>query len=150
MHLERIERYSSALSMRRVCSILTLVALLCPMALPLWASTMDMTQPASCHRMPMHSETASQTAAHHCHDMAGAGGSSSADQGDGATLTVSSHPEKCPMNCCSQAAPPSAAALHNSSFLPMPATVEARPHFAPVMFARAGFSSHTDRGPPTL
>ena len=150
MHLGRIERYSHALSMRRVCSILTLLAVLYPMATPLWASAMDEAQPTSCHRMPMRSETVSQANPHHCHDMDDSAAAATPDEGKGASLTASSHSEKCPMNCCTQVVPRTAAALHSSSLLPLPSAAEVRPLGVALAFTSAGFSSHTDRGPPTV
>jgi hypothetical protein len=57
--------------------------------------------------------------------------------------------EKCPMNCCVQAVPPTVAALPAASFIPQLHVIEASIHVFAVKFSSAGFSSHTDRGPPS-
>lgn len=141
----RIEGYSQPLSMQRMCSILALIAVLCPVGLPLWASATGAPSGMVCHRMPMQDGTQLHHA-HHCH-MAGMMGS---DTGDSPIVLEPAVSEKCPMNCCMQAAPPTVAALPPASFLPQPHVMQHSVVVVAVTFACPGFSSHTDRGPPSL
>jgi len=66
---------------------------------------------------------------------------------DGAS--VSGRSESCPMNCCTQGSLPNATAVVSFSLIPPLAVTDAEIHLVPVTFTSAGFSSHTDRGPPT-
>lgn len=141
----RLEGYSQPLSMQRMNSILALVAVLCQVGLPLWASAAETPSAMVCHRIPMQGGTQSHHA-HHCH-MAGMMVSETENSPISASSAVS---EKCPMNCCIQAAPPTVAALPPASLLPQPHVVQHSMHVADVTFASPGFSSHTDRGPPSL
>lgn len=143
--LLRIEGYSQPLIMQRMCSILALVAVLCPIGSPSWAAATGAPSGMVCHRMPMQAGTQSHHS-HHCH----MGGMMAAETGNSPVISTSALSEKCPMNCCMQAAPPTVAALPPASFLPQ---LHVMPHGVPVTavtFATAGFSSHTDRGPPSL
>jgi len=134
--------------MRRVCSILAILTVLCPMASPLWASAIQKAHLASCHRLPMANNGVQRAShpAHHCHDMDADESQAPADTNP--SLVSGSSSEKCPMNCCLQAAPPTVAALPAASFLPLPVATRTQVSFLPVTFTSAGFSSHTDRGPP--
>lgn len=138
------------MNMRRLCSILALFAVLCPVASPLWAAVIHPAQPASCHRMPMATTEGEPAArpAHHCHDMDGNEQVPTAETNP-AVMNASSS-EKCPMNCCLQAAPPTVAALPADSFLLFLVAARTALHVVPDTFTSAGFSSHTDRGPPGL
>jgi hypothetical protein len=135
------------LRMKKLFSIATAVVLLYSMYLPAWARDMEPTQAASCHRMPMQSATAQPAGEHarkhHCEEM-----DMAATQPSEGNSIASSHSHSCPMNCCEQGTPQSGATVSAVSFLPPLATSEAEPHFAAIVFASAGFSSHTDRGPP--
>jgi hypothetical protein len=62
---------------------------------------------------------------------------------------VDSAPNGCPMDCCSQRHLPSVIVLPTLTFLPMLAVSDGDIYAAAVKFTRPGFSSHTDRGPPT-
>src|SRR5690349_13372607 len=98
--------------MQRICSILALLALLVPFASPIWVNAETMPYGASCHRMPM--ETAGTQASgheHHCHETTAQ--ATGTETGNTVASTASS--EKCPMNCCSQSAPPTAVALPASA-----------------------------------
>jgi hypothetical protein len=133
--------------MQRFFSILAILALLFPFASPLLVSAETMPYGASCHRMPM--ETAGTHAPrheHHCHEMA----AQATDADAGNTVASTANSEKCPMNCCSQSAPPTAAALHTASALPLLGATEFKMHSVAVTFSSPGFSSHTDRGPPSI
>jgi hypothetical protein len=139
----------SSLHMQRVCSILAMFAVLCPVVSPLWASAMHTAEAASCHRMPLGKARPTAHPAHHCHYMDAAGQQTSNTGRDTAVLKSGS-PERCPMNCCLQAAPPTTAALPAASFVPALVVSRTQVHFLPVTFTSTGFSSHTDRGPPSL
>lgn len=95
--------------------------------------------------MPM--ETAGTQASgheHHCHEMTAQ--ATGTETGNTVASTASS--EKCPMNCCSQSAPPTAVALPASA-LPLLHITDFKMHSVAVIFSNPGFSSHTDRGPPS-
>jgi hypothetical protein len=134
--------------MRRFCSILALIVVLCPLAVPLWASGSVTPTVMSCHRVPLQNAQPSKArSAHHCHDMA-----NMMPQGSdtGPAVDGSGHSEQCPMNCCVQAVPPTVAALPAASLLPQLHVIETSVHAFAITFSSVGFSSHTDRGPPTL
>src|SRR5437016_1459498 len=130
--------------MRRLISISTALALLMSLASPLLAEAcMRNASRASCHRV-------SQAVAHHGHcdgmpprhdeDM------SAPDQGN----SINSVESACPMSCCLAAqAGKHAAAVHNIAIGPQLA-VAAQQQPATVVFVATGFSSHSDRGPPSL
>jgi hypothetical protein len=102
----------------------------------------------SCHRTPLqHADTAPAKSVHHCHDMAAMAASDSETE---RSLNASRSSENCPMNCCVQATPPTVAALPAASFLPPLHVLETSFYGFSVTFSRVGFSSHTDRGPPSL
>ncbi len=63
--------------------------------------------------------------------------------------SINSREESCPMDCCAQRSLPNATAIGSFSLIPPLAVTDAEIHFVPVTFTSAGFSSHTDRGPPT-
>jgi hypothetical protein len=130
--------------MRRLSSILALVAIVSSVLSPVWASNMDASHPMLCHRV--HSTSAQEPPKHHCEGMDEEQGSS-----DGAAAVLqrlTSH--DCPMNCCLQANPRTAAALPATHFLPLLVTVENGLRVSSIRFSNTGFSSHTDRGPPLL
>jgi hypothetical protein len=133
--------------MRRLISISTAVALLISLASPLLAEAcMKNAGRASCHRV-------SQAAAHHhhCDGMPGHHHDQeddmlASDQGNSITSLEST----CPMNCCLAAqAGNHAAAVHNIVIAPQLA-VATQQQPAAVVFVATGFSSHTDRGPPSV
>jgi hypothetical protein len=135
------------LRMKKLFSIATAVVLLYSMYLPAWARDMEPTQAASCHRMPMQNATAQPAGKHarkhHCQEM-----DMAATQPSEGNSIAPSHSHSCPMNCCVQGTPTSGAAVAAIPLLPLLAGSEAEPRFAAIVFASAGFSSHTDRGPP--
>ena len=141
------QRLYSALRMKRLFSISMMVVLLYSMYLPAWARDMEPMQAASCHRMPMQNAAAKHAGKHkgmhHCDGMDMA----AAEPSDLASI-ASSHSHSCPMNCCVQGTTTSGAAVTASPLLPLPANSGAEFHSASIVFATAGFSSHTDRGPP--
>lgn len=137
--------------MQRICSILALIAILCPVATPVWASATTMPYGSSCHRMPMDTPASAALVhdAHHCHEMK-TEQATIPDPGNSPTLVSTASSEKCPMNCCLQSAPPTAAALPTASALPLLYATEFKAHSVAVVFSIPGFSSHTDRGPPSI
>jgi hypothetical protein len=144
-----MEVYSQQLSMQRICSILAVIAILCPFASPLWAGAATMPYGASCHRMPMEAAgTQAMGHEHHCHEMAEE--QAAATEGTGTLVASAATSEKCPMNCCLQSAPPTAAPLPPASVLPLLHATEPHLHSGFVIFSSPGFSSHTDRGPPSI
>jgi hypothetical protein len=133
--------------MKRSFSISTVLVLLCSMVSPAWATGMGTTQTSFCHRMVMQEGPAKNPGKHahmhHCDGMDKA----ATDSSDLVSIAPS-HSHYCPMNCCEQGTPKSGVAISAVSFLPPLAIVEAEFHSLSVVFATAGFSSHTDRGPP--
>ena len=128
------------LDMRRFLSITVVAALLSSMLSPIMAAACTGTGKAvSCHAVavdhcdrPMHQ---------HHHHAAAAPESKRA-------LSAAPNDAKCPMDCCTPGHLRSGAAVSTNSFLPPLAVSDREMHFVPVMFTIAGFSSHTDRGPP--
>ena len=128
-------------------SILALLAILYPVASPLWASTMEPQHSAMCHRMAMGAAKASSQPAHHCH---GIDADNNSAQNSSTPSFNAGSSEQCPMNCCVQSVPRTVAALPAVSSLPVLVDTEVSAHVVPVTFTSVGFSSHTDRGPPSL
>lgn len=136
--------------MQRICSIVALLAVLLPVASPLWASTGTMPYGASCHRMAMQNAARATSAQeHHCHGMA-AEQAKAPEEGNAPAMGSAAGSEKCPMNCCLQSAPPPAATLPTASALPLLHTTDFKMHSVAIIFSSPGFSSHTDRGPPSI
>jgi len=127
--------------MRRLLSITTVLALLASMTSPLLAATCGAGtgKAVSCHPVemphcdrPMHH--------HHHHD--------DAEPASHSGLSAGQSESKCPMDCCMPGHPQSGAPA-TASLLPPLALTEQSFHFGQITFMSAGFSSHTDRGPPS-
>src|ERR1700686_2274699 len=127
--------------MRCFLSITVVATLLSSMLSPLMAAACTGTgKAASCHMVataphcdrPMHQ--------HHHLDAAPAEAKSA--------LSLADNDAKCPMDCCTPGHPRNGAAVSANSFLPPLAMSDRKFQFASVTFTIAGFSSHTDRGPP--
>ena len=127
--------------MRRILSIATIVALISSSLSPLMAAACTGTGKAmSCHAVAMpHCDRSMHE--HHHHDGAPVESSSSVSvaEDDGT---------KCPMDCCNAGHPTTVATPSAASFLPPLAVSTRSLYFISVTFVSAGFSSHTDRGPP--
>jgi hypothetical protein len=125
--------------MRRVLSITTVLALLSTIMSPIMAAACTGTGKAvSCHAMPVaHCDRATHQH-HHMDEMPSSTPAVFAGEDD----------EKCPMDCCIQGHTQSIAAPATISVLPQLAVSDRNFYFVPVTFTTAGFSSHTDRGPP--
>jgi len=63
-------------------------------------------------------------------------------------VSLADNDAKCPMDCCTAGHPRNGAAVSATSFLPPLAVSDREFSFTSVTFISAGFSSHTDRGPP--
>jgi hypothetical protein len=139
--------YITSLLMRRFFSITTIATLMFSMVSPLLAAACPHSpQLMACHRPPAalaqqhHCDTMMQE--HHAEEAAPAESSAPAVKG------VQS-PENCLMDCCAPRHVTSASAIAAASSLPPLVVTQQVFQFVPVVFARTGFSSHTDRGPPT-
>ncbi|MGB8129703.1 MAG: hypothetical protein WCG81_07910 [Candidatus Angelobacter sp.] len=67
-----------------------------------------------------------------------------------AAFSVAPDDAKCPMDCCTPGHLRSGATVSTHPTLPPPAVIDQKIQFASVVFTVAGFSSHTDRGPPLV
>jgi hypothetical protein len=118
-----------------------LVSLMSPMA---WATCCRQGatgKAASCHEGAMPADHSMMHHEHHHHNAA-------------APVTTqfwsaTDDPAKCPMDCCTNGRPQSGAAVTAAVVLPLPAIVGQELRFVSVTFSSPGFSSHTDRGPPS-
>ena len=134
--------------MRRSLSITVILALFSSMLSPIMAAACTGTGKAvSCHAVaadhcdrPMHK--------HHHHDAAAPEYASAPES----KTAFSAAPDdaKCPMDCCTPGHLRSGATVSTHPDLPPPAVSDREIHFAAVVFAVAGISSHTDRGPPLV
>ena len=70
-------------------------------------------------------------------------------QSDGPAYSDSQVSHTCPMDCCAPGQRTKAIAAPAASFGSPLAVTDHCPHLVSVVFTSAGFSSHTDRGPPT-
>ena len=138
--LRKAAAYSAGVIVRRICSISIIVALLCTL-LPGQA-------PQGCHRSSapkMCPRTASM--AHHCETMQEQD-QEQEPEGDASNITAFEREQKCPMNCCLQWKSGNLAANLVRQIDSVELSIEYRSDFLQPVFARTGFSSHTDRGPP--
>lgn len=128
--------------MRQFGSITAILALAFSMMSPMLMSGMEPDSPAACHRSPIAAqEHAHCTGMEHRHPA-----QSSTERSIGAD----GHSQDCPMNCCTQSVPPNSAAPAAISTSPSLLVVNEVLHLNCIIFLSAGFSSHTDRGPPAL
>jgi hypothetical protein len=131
--------------MRRFFSITTIAVLMSSMVSPLLAAACPHSrQPMACHRTQAAQERHCDMMMHQHHADEAAPAESSAP----AVKGVQS-PENCPMDCCAPRHVTSASAMAAASSVPPLAVTQQVFQFVPAVFARTGFSSHTDRGPPT-
>jgi len=128
--------------MRRFLSISVVAALLSSMLSPMMAAACTGTgKAAPCHAMA--ADHCDRPTHHHHHHGVAAPESKTA-------LSAVDDQGKCPMDCCMAGHLRNGAAVSANSFLPPLAVSDREIHFAPVTFTIAGFSSHTDRGPPRV
>ena len=127
--------------MRRSLSITVILALFSSMLQPIMAAACTGTGKAvSCHALAVN-HCDRPTHQHHHHAAAAAPESKAA-------FSVASDDPKCPMDCCTPGHLRDGATVSTHPTLPPPAVSDQKIQFASVVFMVAGFSSHTDRGPP--
>jgi len=134
--------------MRRFLSITTIAALMSSLVSPLLAAACPHSQQTmACHRPPA---TQAQQK-HHCDMMMHQHHADEAAPAESSAPAVKGvpSPDNCPMDCCAPRHVTNASAIASASSLPPLAVTQQVFQFVPVVFARTGFSSHTDRGPPT-
>jgi len=87
----------------------------------------------------------------HCHDMDGMDSSLGTQDGtqNGREAVIGLAGTACPMECCILAGPASVAVMASALVLATPVVIEGNASVARVVFGCSGFSSHTDRGPPS-
>ncbi|HEY7405733.1 MAG TPA: hypothetical protein VIB39_19565 [Candidatus Angelobacter sp.] len=125
--------------MRRILSITAILALLSTILSPMAAACTGTAQAVSCHSMEAtHCDRTMHGHHHHAAEASPATPSVTAGRSD----------EKCPMDCCTPGHRQSGSVTYSTSLLPPIAVSEPNVHIVPVHFISAGFSSHTDRGPP--
>ena len=123
--------------MRRFLSITVILALFSSMLSPMAAACTGTGKAVSCHAVAVdHCDRPM----HHHHGMA-------APQSKTA-FSAAPDEAKCPMDCCSPGHLRSGATISTHPDLPPPAVSDLNIQFVAVVFTVAGFSSHTDRGPP--
>lgn len=132
--------------MRRIFSISIALALIAsayaPAVMPAHA-----TGRMYCHLAP-HPTSHEAVKTHHCDSMADMA-ENNADANSSGELALSSTPERCPMDCCSLAGSIAYAAAVSPAGLSVQITANRTTEYSSIIFAGAGFSSHTDRGPPS-
>jgi len=127
--------------MRRFFSITAIAAVVFSALTPLLAAACpDVRQAPACHRVQAQKPHCDMMHDHHA-DATPSQDEMPAMEGNPAT--------NCPMDCCIPGHPTSAVTVTVASSLPPLAIVEYRLQFVPLVFVRTGFSSHTDRGPPS-
>ena len=127
--------------MRRFLSITVVATLFSSMLSPLMAACTGTGKAVSCHAVAVAAEHCDRPMHQHHHHGAAAPQSQTA-------LSAGDDEAKCPMDCCIAGHPSNGAAVSANSFLHPLAVSDRAYHFVPVTFTIAGFSSHTDRGPP--
>ncbi|HWS16378.1 MAG TPA: hypothetical protein VN223_00100 [Candidatus Elarobacter sp.] len=129
--------------MRRFLSITVMAALVLSMLSPIMAAACTGTGKAvSCHAVV--ADHCDRPAHQHHHNHAAAAPESKT------ALSAAADDAKCPMDCCTPGHLRSGAAVSTNSSLPPLAVSDREIQFASVTFTIAGFSSHTDRGPPLV
>lgn len=127
--------------MRRFLSITVVAALLSSMLSPIMAAACTGTGKAvSCHAVAMAADHCDRPTHQHHHGVA--------TPVSNTAFSAAEDEAKCPMDCCMAGHPSNGTAVSTNSFLPPLAVSDREIHFSSVTFTVAGFSSHTDRGPP--
>src|SRR5262249_54823201 len=128
--------------MRRFFSITTIVALMSSPALPLLAASCPHVKHlVACHR--------TEVQAHHCDMTHDHHGDASGSQPDGPAYSASEMSHSCPMDCCAPGHRTNAIAAPGATLISQLVVTDHCPQLASSVFESAGFSSHTDRGPPS-
>jgi hypothetical protein len=133
--------------MQRLASITAMASLVSAMLLPAMPKLcmgpgMSMAE----HRDGMHQ--------HHCEEMQEQAGQTDQTEADASLFSVnkSDSPQKCPMNCCAcrKAGVNQEAAIVPEAALSTETVAQERVFVQDIAFSNNGFSSHTDRGPPSI
>lgn len=143
----RVANYISHFpTMRCLFSITTIAAMLCSLASPLLAATCPHTQQSgTCHRKKPVAQAHQCHGEMHMHETAAA-----TDETERPSFNSSSCAENCPMECCVARNVTKTASIADIRFVPPLLVADQNSLAIPVTFISIGFSSHTDRGPPTL
>ncbi|HEX2330152.1 MAG TPA: hypothetical protein VHN74_15610 [Candidatus Angelobacter sp.] len=142
----QIRALYSRVSMRRVCSILTVMGLLFSVVSPVWAADVESMQPMQCHREHMQTARPDQPQVHrqHCHGMDESPVQTSAET----SVRAVNAAKQCPMNCCVEGMTQSVSVVPAAVYLPLVVVTDRSIPHTLITFISSGFSSHTDRGPP--
>ena len=91
---------------------------------------------------------------HHCEEMQEQAGQTDQPEADASLFSVnrSDSPQRCPMNCCAcrKASVSQEAAIVPEASLSGATVLQDRVFVQEIVFSNNGFSSHTDRGPPSI
>jgi hypothetical protein len=132
--------------MRRLVSITAIVSLMSSLVSPLLAATCEHgRQMARCHQVQEQKPQNPHCEMMHHHDAA----EESAPPTNNSAVTGELSSQNCPMDCCRVGDRSNAVALAASPSLPQPTVNDQSSSMIRVVFTRTGFSSHTDRGPPS-
>jgi hypothetical protein len=135
----------SPILIRRFLSIVSITALLASVASPLVAAACPHEQQVqSCHGIHKAQLTHHGDAIGHQHHM------EVAMESEGSALLAAELPKNCPMDCCVAGHITTVAAVSNATSLPSLVATNRSCNYTSVVFACHGFSSHTDRGPPSV
>ncbi len=132
--------------MQRFASITAMASLVSALLLPVMPKVcMGPDMSVAEHRDGMHQ--------HHCEEMQEQAGQIDQIEADASLFSVnrSDSPQKCPMNCCAcqKASMSQEAAIVPEAALSTETAVQGRGFVQDIAFSNNGFSSHTDRGPPS-
>jgi hypothetical protein len=134
--------------MRRSLSITVILALFSSMLSPIMAAACTGTGKAvSCHAVAV--DHCDRPTHQHHHHQAAALESASAPESKTA-FSPAPDDAKCPMDCCTPGHLRSGATVSTHPTLAPPAVSDLKIQIAAIVFAVAGFSSNTDRGPPLV
>ena len=133
--------------MQRLASITAMASLVSAMLLPVVPKLcMGPGMSVAEHRDGMHE--------HHCEEMQEQAGQIDQIEADASLFSVnrSDSPQRCPMNCCAcrKASVSQEAAIVPEASLSTETVVQGRVFVLEIVFSNNGFSSHTDRGPPSI
>ena len=132
--------------MRRLISIPAIASLMFSLVSPLLAATCEHgTQMPACHRVQEQKPQKPHCEMMHHHDA----DETAMPASDGPAVHAAPTSPSCPMDCCQLGDRTNAVSLTAMASLRQPAVVAESFSVVAVVFSRTGFSSHTDRGPPS-
>ena len=138
--------------MRRLVAISAIAVLMFSLNSPLLAATCEHGQPiAACHRVQQQKSQKPHCEMMHHHEVGedAGGDEESTPTSSEPTIQSAGSSQNCPMDCCQLGDRTNAVALTITPSLPQPVISEQASPILSVVFSSTGFSSHTDRGPPT-